>query len=141
MSSEVLILLVEDDLVDVMTVKRALKDNKITNPIHVCENGLEALEYLKNSENKKPGIILLDINMPKMNGIEFLEIVKVDNVLKKIPVIVLTTSKEENDKIESFNLGVAGYMIKPVDYLQFVEVIKTIHLYWTLSELPNEENK
>jgi CheY-like chemotaxis protein len=139
MTSEVLILLVEDDLVDVMTVKRALKDNKIINPIHVCENGLEALKYLENSENKKPGIILLDINMPKMNGIEFLEIVKKNKTFKKIPVVVLTTSKIEQDKIESFNLGVAGYMIKPVDYPQFVEVIKTIHLYWTLSELPIEE--
>ena len=133
---EVLILIVEDDLVDVMTIKRALKDSKITNPIHVCENGLEALEYLRNPSNKLPGIILLDINMPKMNGIEFLKIAKSDDKLKKIPGVILSTSKEQEDKIESFNLGVAGYMIKPVDYLKFVEVVQTIHLYWTLSELP-----
>jgi len=73
-----------------------------------------------------------------MNGIEFLKIIKNDKKYKKIPVIVLTTSREERDKVDSFELGVAGYMVKPVDYLQFVEVIKTIHLYWTLSELPEE---
>jgi len=70
-----------------------------------------------------------------MNGIEFLRVIKNDDSLKKIPVVVLTTSKEEEDKVESFSLGVAGYMIKPVDYIKFVEVIRTINLYWTLSEL------
>ncbi len=135
MNNKIPILLTEDDKVDAMTVKRALKELKVTNPLIIVENGEEALEYLKDVSNEQPGIILLDLNMPKMNGIEFLEIAKKDNKLKKIPVVVLTTSKEEQDKIESFNLGVAGYMIKPVDYLQFVEVVKTIHLYWTLSEL------
>ncbi len=130
------ILLVEDDQVDVMTVKRALKELKVANPIDVTGNGEEALDFLSDKNNIEPSIILLDLNMPKMNGIEFLKIVKQDNGLRKIPVIVLTTSKEEQDRIESFNLGVAGYMVKPVDYLQFVEVIRTIHLYWTLSELP-----
>jgi CheY-like chemotaxis protein len=137
MSSEILILLIEDDLVDVMTVKRAFKEVKITNPIEVCNNGLEGLQFLRNSKNKRPGIILLDINMPKMNGIEFLQIIKKDKNFKSIPIVVLTTSKAEQDKIESFKLGIAGYMIKPVDYMQFVKIIKTIHIYWTLSELPN----
>ena len=135
MNNKIPILLTEDDKVDAMTVKRALKELKVTNPLIIVENGEEALEYLKDVSNEQPGIILLDLNMPKMNGIEFLEIAKKDNKLKKIPVVVLTTSKEEQDKIESFNLGVAGYMIRPVDYLQYVEVVKTIHLYWTLSEL------
>jgi CheY-like chemotaxis protein len=139
MGTEVLILVVEDDIVDVMTIKRAFKEAKITNPIEVCKNGLDALEYLKKPSNKRPGIILLDINMPKMNGIEFLQVVKKDNDFKSIPVVVLTTSKAEQDKVETFNLGVAGYMIKPVDYLQFVETVKTIHLYWTLSELPEKK--
>ncbi len=130
------ILLVEDDIVDAMTVKRALNDIKVTNTLNTVENGEEALAYLRSSGNEIPGIILLDLNMPKMNGIEFLKIVKNDNALKKIPVIVLTTSQEEHDKIESFNLGVAGFMIKPVDYLQFVETMRTIDMYWTLSELP-----
>lgn len=131
------ILLVEDDQVDAMTVKRALKEINVTNRLDITNNGEEALAFLRNLENEKPGIILLDLNMPKMNGIEFLKIAKHDDALKKIPVVVLTTSKEEQDKVDSFNLGVAGYMIKPVDYLQFVEVVRTIDLYWTLSELPD----
>ena len=131
------ILLVEDDQVDAMTVKRALKEINVTNKLDIVNNGEEALSFLKNSENDKPGIILLDLNMPRMNGIEFLKIAKKDDSLKSIPVVVLTTSKEDQDKVESFNLGVAGYMIKPVDYRKFVEVIKTINPYWSLSELPD----
>jgi CheY-like chemotaxis protein len=132
------ILLVEDDLVDAMIVKRALKDIKVINRLDIAEDGERALTYLENSENELPGIILLDLNMPRMNGIEFLQRVKTDERLKKIPVVVLTTSKEEQDKVDSFELGVAGYMIKPVDYKKFVEVVKAIDLYWTLSELPDE---
>ncbi len=131
------ILLVEDDQVDAMTVKRALKDINVTNRLDIVNDGEAALTFLKNPENEKPGIILLDLNMPKMNGIEFLKIAKKDESLKKIPVVVLTTSKEDQDKVDSFNLGVAGYMIKPVDYRKFVEVVKTIDMYWTLSELPD----
>lgn len=132
------ILLVEDDEVDVMTIKRSLKAINITNEVDVTNNGEEALQYLRElPQCKLPCIILLDLNMPKMNGIEFLRIVKNDGTLKRIPVIILTTSRDEQDKIESFNLGVTGYMIKPVDYQQFVEVVRTIDLYWTLSELPN----
>ena len=130
------ILLVEDDKVDVMTVKRALEDINVTNKLDVAGNGEEALKHLKNTKNEIPCLILLDLNMPLMNGIELLEIIKKDADLKKIPVIVLTTSKEEQDKIDSYNLGIAGYMIKPVEYLDFVQVIKTIDMYWTLSELP-----
>ncbi|MCD6532792.1 MAG: response regulator [Deltaproteobacteria bacterium] len=131
------ILLVEDDQVDAMTVKRALRELKITNRLDVEHNGEEALTFLRNPENEKPGIILLDLNMPKMNGIEFLQIAKKDDSLKRIPVVVLTTSQADQDKVDSFNFGVAGYMIKPVDYRKFVEVVKTIDLYWTLSELPD----
>jgi len=121
------ILLAEDDGVDVMIVERAFKDLNIKNH----------LEYLKNDGNKKPCIILLDLNMPKMNGIEFLKIVKADEVLKKIPVIVLTTSSQQQDIVESFELGVAGYIVKSVDYAKFAKAINTINLYWTLSELPS----
>ncbi len=131
------ILLVEDDQVDAMTVKRALKEIRVTNRLDIVGNGEEALSFLRNPENEKPGIILLDLNMPKMNGIEFLKIAKKDKTLKRIPVVVLTTSKEEQDKVNSFDFGVAGYMIKPVDYTKFVEVVRTINLYWTLSELPD----
>ena len=130
------ILLVEDDQVDVMTIQRALKDIKVSNRLDVVNNGEEALAFLKDEKNERPGIILLDLNMPRMNGIEFLEAAKAEGRIEKLPVVVLTTSKEESDKVESFKLGVAGYMIKPVDYRKFVEVIRTIDLYWTLSEVP-----
>jgi len=136
MKNEKTILLVEDDIVDMMSVKRALKDLQVTNALFHVENGEEALEFLRDPANEKPAIILLDLNMPKMNGHEFLAVIKKDEELKRIPVIVLTTSRGELDKVQSFDLGVAGYMIKPVDYQQFVEVMRTIRLYWTLSELP-----
>jgi CheY-like chemotaxis protein len=137
MNSERSILLVEDDVVDAMTVKRALKELKITNPLIVKGNGEEALEHLRNSQTKHPCIIILDLNMPRMNGIEFLRVVKQDETLRRIPVVVLTTSKGEQDRFESFNLSVAGYMLKPVEYPQFVEVVRGINLYWTLSEMPD----
>lgn len=130
------ILLIEDDRVDAMTTERAMKELNVANELVHTINGEEALDYLRDTRKENPCIILLDLNMPRMNGFEFLEIVKRDNYFKKIPVVVLTTSKEDKDKIDSFNLNVAGYMIKPVDYKQFVEVIRTINMYWTLSELP-----
>ena len=130
------ILLVEDDEVDAMTVKRALKDLHVTNPLVLRENGEEALAYLRDPNNEKPCLILLDLNMPIMGGIEFLHLDKHDDALKAIPVVVLTTSQEQQDKVNSFNLGVAGYMAKPVAYLQFVEVMRTINAYWTISETP-----
>jgi len=132
------ILLAEDDKVDAMTVRRAFNDLKVGNPLVHTVNGEDALKYLKGNGNKKPCVILLDLNMPKMNGIEFLKIIKADDALRSIPVIILTTSKEEQDKIESFKLCVAGYIIKSVDYRKFVEAVKVIDLYWTLSELSNQ---
>ena len=131
------VLLVEDDSVDAMTVKRAFKDLRVMNPLTHRINGEEALEYLRDKSSEEPCVILLDLNMPKMNGIEFLKVVKADDVLKRIPVIVLTTSKEECDIMDSFKLSVAGYIVKPVNYTKFVETIRTIDLYWTLSELPD----
>jgi CheY-like chemotaxis protein len=131
------ILLVEDDKIDAMTVRRSMKDLNITNQLIHVYNGLEALDHLKNLSNEKPCIILLDLNMPKMNGIELLKVLKNDAALKKLPVVVLTTSNAEKDKTESFNLSIAGYMLKPVDYKQFVDVIKDINFYWTISEIPD----
>jgi len=130
------ILLVEDDQVDAMTVKRALKELHVTNSLVHVENGEAALTHLRDANVDKPCIILLDLNMPVMNGIEFLQVAKHDAQLKRIPVVVLTTSEEQQDKVNSFNLGVAGYMAKPVDYRQFVEVMRSIDSYWTLSEMP-----
>jgi CheY-like chemotaxis protein len=143
MRNNIPVLLVDDDQVDIMTVQRAFKVNNIINPLHVVNNGQEALDYLNHrgkysstEQYPDPGIILLDLNMPVMNGIEFLKVVKQDQRLKKTPVIVLTTSREENDRVESFNLSVAGYIIKPVEFEKFVEAVRVLNVYWTLSELP-----
>jgi len=130
------ILLVEDDIVDVMSVKRALRDLNVPSPLEVAGNGEEALARLRTPERPLPGIILLDLNMPRMNGIDFLKVLKADERLRRIPVVVLTTSKEEKDRMESFNLSVAGYMIKPVEYAGFVEVVRNIQRYWNQSEMP-----
>jgi len=136
MRSDKPVLLVEDDQVDAMTVRRSLRDIKVTNRLDIVGDGEEALAFLRDPQYERPCIILLDLSMPRMNGIEFLRALKQEEDLKRIPVVVLTASNEERDKVESFRLGVAGYMVKPVDYQQFVEVVKTIDLYWTLSELP-----
>ncbi|MGD0959761.1 MAG: response regulator [Methylomonas sp.] len=130
------ILLVEDDQVDAMTVRRALKELHVVNRLDHVENGEEALAYLREAGRDSPCLILLDINMPIMNGVEFLQVVKAAPELKRIPVVVLTTSDEQIDKVDTFDLGVAGYMRKPVDYRQFVEIIRAIDAYWTLSESP-----
>lgn len=130
------ILLAEDDSVDAMTVKRAFSELKVTNELVRVINGEEAIEYLKTHIDRKPCVILLDLNMPKMNGIEFLKVAKTDDELRQIPVVVLTTSKDDRDKVESFKLSVAGYIVKPVDYRKFVDAMKVLDLYWTLSELP-----
>jgi DNA-binding NarL/FixJ family response regulator len=131
------ILLLEDDSIDALTVKRALADLKVTNTLIHQPNGEEGLKYLTDANNPRPCIILLDLNMPKMNGIEFLKHVKANDSLKKIPVVVLTTSRDEQDIVETFQLNVAGYMIKAVDYKKFVETIRAVDLYWTLSEMPS----
>lgn len=130
------ILLVEDDEVDAMTVRRALKDLHVVNPLEHVENGEEALTYLRQPDQVQPCIILLDLNMPVMGGIEFLQVIKHDAALRRTPVVVLTTSDEQQDKVASFDLGVAGYIRKPVDYRQFVEAVRKVDAYWTLSELP-----
>jgi CheY-like chemotaxis protein len=136
MKTPLTILLVEDDMVDVMSVKRALRELKSEHSLKSVGNGEEALAYLHNTAHPAPDIILLDINMPRMNGLDFLKHLKSDERLRRIPAVVLTTSKEERDRLESFNLSAAGYMVKPVEYAGFVEVIRTIQNYWLLSEAP-----
>jgi CheY-like chemotaxis protein len=130
------VLLVEDDSVDAMTVKRAFGELKVGNELIRQINGEAALDYLRTHLDRKPCVILLDLNMPKMNGIEFLKVAKADDELRPIPVVVLTTSKDDRDKMESFKACVAGYIVKPVDYIKFVEAMRILNLYWTLSEQP-----
>jgi len=130
------VLLVEDDAIDAMTVRRAFRDLKLANPLAHATNGEAALAYLANDDDPKPCVILLDLNMPRMNGVEFMRVAKADPVLRKIPVIVFTTSRDDRDIVESYQLSVAGYIVKPVDYKKFVEAIRMIDLYWTINELP-----
>ena len=136
------ILLVEDDEVDVMNVKRAFRKYKITNPLYVAGNGIEAFKMLRSQNEAPPEVpatrrlILLDLNMPKMNGIEFLHRIREDEALKRTPVIVLTTSDEDRDRIEAYNLNVAGYILKPVTFANFAEVMVALNKYWTLCEMP-----
>lgn len=134
------ILLVDDDEVDVMNVQRAFKKNNIINPLYVANNGLEALDMLRG-KNAAPipsqrRLVLLDLNMPKMSGLEFLREVRADPDLHALTVIVLTTSDDERDKVEAYNLNVAGYILKPVTFGAFVEAIATLNKYWAINELP-----
>jgi CheY-like chemotaxis protein len=136
------ILLVEDDEIDIMNVKRAFKKCDITNPLYLAANGLEALAMLKNEGANPPHlpinriIILLDLNMPRMSGIEFLQQLRSDPTLKIIPVIVLSTSSEKQDRVQAYELNVAGYIIKPIVFDQFVETMATLSKYWTLCKMP-----
>jgi len=130
------ILLVEDDDVDAITTRRALKEINVSNKLVHRVNGEEGLKYLQEDE-PQPCVILLDLNMPRMNGFEFLQVVKASEEFKKIPVVVLTTSDADQNVVDSYKLGVAGYITKPVDYKQFVEAMRTLNMYWTLSRLPS----
>jgi CheY-like chemotaxis protein len=131
------ILLVEDDQVDVMNVKRAFERNRISNPLFIAEDGVRGLEMLRSgSFPRDRRLVLLDLNMPRMNGIEFLREVRRDPALQSTPVVVLTTSNDDRDKIEAYNLNVAGYLLKPVTFVNFVEVMAALNKYWSLVELP-----
>jgi CheY-like chemotaxis protein len=131
------ILLVEDDQVDVMNVRRAFEKNRIANPLFVADNGLEALHMLRSGAiPDERRIVLLDLNMPKMSGLEFLRALRADPVLHSTVVIVLTTSNDERDKIEAYHLNVAGYLLKPVTFVNFVETMAALNKYWALVELP-----
>src|SRR5687767_9240612 len=127
------ILLVEDDQLDVLTVRRALRDLNAPAQLDVTGNGEEALRYLRQEGQQKPSLILLDLNMPRMNGIEFLQEMRRDPALRDIPVVVLTTSREEEERKKSMELGAAGYIIKPMDYHQFVEMVQALSHYWSIT--------
>lgn len=134
------IMLVEDDEVDIMNLKRAFKKNNINNPLYIAGNGLEALEILRKcgtDEMPMPKIILLDLNMPKMNGIEFLKELRKDEKLHRLSVFVMTTSNKDNDIIEAYNLNVAGYILKPLSMDKFMSAVGTLSNYWQLMEFPS----
>ncbi len=135
------ILLVEDNPADVRLTFEALKDGKISNGMHVAKDGVEALDFLFRrgafAEVPRPDLILLDLNLPKKDGREVLAEIKADPDLKRIPVVVLTTSGAEDDIIRSYNLHANCYVTKPVDLEQFMEVVRTIEDFWlTIVSLP-----
>ncbi|KKL50997.1 hypothetical protein LCGC14_2299890 [marine sediment metagenome] len=143
-ANEVEILLVEDNPTDVELTLRALKKNNLANRVQIVTDGAEALDFIfangvhKGRDiNHKPKIILLDLKLPKVDGLEVLRRIKSDERTKNIPVVVLTSSKEEKDRVESYKLGVNSYIVKPVDFNQFTKAVSELGLYWLLlNELP-----
>jgi CheY-like chemotaxis protein len=137
--NQIEILLVEDNPNDAELAQRALKKNKLANNLLVVEDGEEALDFIfargkfEGREIKsRPKLILLDLNLPKVNGLEVLKAIKSNDFTKMIPVVVLTSSKEENDIVQSYSLGVNSYIVKPVDFDKFVIAVKDLGLYWLL---------
>lgn len=137
------ILLIEDDVVDAQTVKRFFEAYHLPHELRVMDNAKEALDRLRSALGQSarescPGLILLDLNMPGMNGLEFLAEVKANPALRQIPVIVLSTSDLESDVRASYQGGVAGYFVKPLEYTQFVATLESIVRYWELCQIPPE---
>jgi CheY-like chemotaxis protein len=142
------ILLAEDNPKDVELTLEAMAENNLANDIIVVKDGVEALEYLRCQGKYKlrkagnPALVLLDIKMPRMDGIEVLRNIRSDAKLKRLPVVVLTSSREENDLINTYELGVNAYVLKPVDFKQFIEAVKQIGSFWAvLNELPPERSQ
>jgi CheY-like chemotaxis protein len=136
------ILLVEDDEVDVMNVQRALKKNASDSTLYRAANGIEALAMLRTNsqiaaDDNSRLLILLDLNMPKMGGLEFLRELRADPTLAKLPVVILTTSMQDSDLATAYQYNVAGYLIKPITFSNFVEMIGVLTRYWSMSELPS----
>ncbi len=128
------ILLIEDDAIEIMKLERTLSKVETKHNIVKASNGEEALEIL-NSGQKLPDIILLDLNMPRMSGIEFLEVVKDDIILQYLPTIILTTSENRADLLKCYQLGIAGYIIKPLKYEDYESKMKTVLAYWSVNQL------
>ncbi|MCE0721963.1 MULTISPECIES: response regulator [Legionella] len=136
-------MLVDDDEIDIKDIQRTFKKNKINNPLHIATNGVDALNKLLGINGEKkltptPKIIILDINMPKMNGIEFMKNIRTNKKLKSLLVFILTTSNSEKDKIDAYNLNAAGYIVKPFQVSEFMEMISSLHHYWNLLEFPSK---
>jgi CheY-like chemotaxis protein len=134
MKKQLNVLLVEDNLIEVMKMRRTVSLLDLKHNIIVANNGEDALQYLDN-KSKFPDLILLDLNMPKVGGIEFLAILKKNDDIKHIPTVILTTSDNQKDLEECYRLGVSGYVLKPLKYDDYVEKIKNVLSYWSMNEL------
>jgi CheY-like chemotaxis protein len=137
------VLMAEDNQHDIVATKRAWKQNNIANPLYIVRDGEECLDYLhqrgKYSEPgsaPRPGILLLDIKMPKMDGLAVLKQIREDEKHHRLPVVILTTSKAEEDRLKSYDLGANAYIVKPVGFENLAEAVGTINLFWELVELP-----
>jgi len=128
------ILLIEDDMIEVMKLNRAINSLQLKHSIQEANNGEEALQLLQQKDSL-PDIILLDLNMPKINGIEFLKILKEDERLQYIPTIILTTSSNQRDLLACYKIGIAGYVLKPLKYEDYVSKIEKLLSYWSINEL------
>jgi len=137
-NSNLPILVVEDNPIDLELTLRAFSRKKITNPIQVARDGEEALKFVERWEQGEPTpvVILLDLNMPKVNGLEVLEKIKSHPEFKTIPVVILTTSSESNDLQRAYQFGANSYIVKPVDFEKFLEVAEVIDLYWRVINKP-----
>lgn len=131
------VFLIDDDVVDVENVRRALRDNQSQLRLHTAHDGQQALDMLDSGEvGAKPTVILLDLNMPRMSGIEFLSEIRANPQHCRIPVVVLTTSDSERDKLDAYERNIAGYILKPVTYDAFVQTMEHVLTYWSLQEFP-----
>ena len=136
------ILMVEDDPRDVELTLTALEDYNLANEVVVCRDGQEALDYLysrgkfSDRVNENPAVMLLDLKLPKVDGLEVLQQVKSDERLRMIPVVVLTSSHEEKDMMQSYKLGVNAYVVKPVDFHEFVNAVKELGVFWAVINQP-----
>ena len=136
MAKQLRVLLIEDDRIEIMKLNRVISSLKLNHKIIEANNGEEALKILYKKENR-PDIILLDLNMPKLNGIEFLSILKNNDTLKYIPTIILTTSNNLKDLLECYKIGISGYVLKPLKYADYVSKIEKTLSYWSINELIN----
>lgn len=134
MNSKLNILLIEDDTIEVMKFKRALSKLGLDHKLQNAVNGEDALKILEQKD-RLPNIILLDLNMPKINGIEFLTMLKKDEVLKYIPTVILSTSNNKKDLLECYKIGIAGYVLKPLKYEDYVSKIEKLLAYWSVNQL------
>jgi CheY-like chemotaxis protein len=136
MKKELNVLLVEDNLIEVMKMRRTISLLDLKHIVVVANNGEDALQILED-KSKFPDLILLDLNMPKVSGIEFLAILKNNDLIKHIPTVILTTSDNQKDLEECYRLGVSGYILKPLKYDDYVEKVKNVLSYWSMNELKN----
>ena len=130
------ILLVEDNANDAELTLRALKQRNLANQVHVCRDGAEAMDFFSNGAGPVPKVVLLDLKLPKVDGLEVLRQLRADDRTRLLPVVVLTSSTEERDLVESYRLGANSYVRKPVDFTQFVEAARQLGLYWLLMNQP-----